>query len=176
LTEPFPFFKKLHDHTTYKEWYDARRRRASSMTKDDISYNARSSYYYLHLTPEELAHLPLAELLQTCLESRRLLQIIVGILSTPDASPTERVVACDLVYSQAVRMAKEPSSDHPEEVVADIKAVSDRLGLRPSALGTAYEALAERGAVCIDDRILPKPRHQLTLPLDPGTGADTRRK
>ncbi len=146
------------------------------MAKDDTSYNARNSYHYLHFTSEELAHLSPAELLQACLESHSLLQIIVGIFSTPDASPTERVVACDLVYSQAVRMAKEPSSDHPEEVAADIKHVSDRLGLRPSAVRTAYEELAKRGAVRIDDRSLPRPRHQLSLPLDPGTGADTRTK
>jgi hypothetical protein len=146
------------------------------MAKHDTSGNTQSSYHYLHLTPEELAHVLPAELLQACLESRSLLQIIIGILSTPDASPTGRVVACDLVYTQAMRMANEPSSDQPEEVVADIKTISDRLGLRPSAVRSAYEALAERGAVRIDERILPKPRHQLSLPLDQGTSADTRRK
>src|SRR6266702_4883139 len=117
------------------------------MAKHDTSDNARSSYRYLHLTPEELAHLSPAELLQACLESRSFLQIIIGILSTPDASPTERIVACDLVYTQAMRMANEPTSDQSVDIVADIKAVSDRLGLRPSAIRTAYEALAERGAV-----------------------------
>jgi hypothetical protein len=39
------------------------RRSASSMAKDDTSYNARSLYRYIHLTPEELAHVPPAELL-----------------------------------------------------------------------------------------------------------------
>ena len=58
------------------------------MTKHDTSDNAQSSYRYLHLTPDELAHLSPAELLQAYLESRGLLQIIMGILSTPDASPT----------------------------------------------------------------------------------------
>jgi hypothetical protein len=146
------------------------------MAKHDTSDNTKSSYRYLHLTPDELAHVSPAELLQASLESRGLLQIMMGILSTSDASPTERVVACDLVYTQAMRMANEPSSDQPEEVVADIKTISDRLGLRPSAVRSAYEALAERGAVRIDERILPKPRHQLSLPLDQGTSADTRRK
>jgi hypothetical protein len=146
------------------------------MAKHDTSDNTKSSYRYLHLTPDELSHMSPAELLQACLESRSLLQIMMGILSTPDANPTERVVACDLVYTQAMRMANEPSSDQPEEVVADIKTISDRLGLRPSAVRSAYEALAERGAVRIDERILPKPRHQLSLPLDQGTSADTRRK
>ena len=145
------------------------------MAKEDTSNNARGRYRYLHFTPEELAHLPPAELLQACLESRNLLQIMMGILSTPNASPTERVVACDLVYSQAMHMATEPSSAQPEEVVADINTISDRLGLRPSAVRTAYEALAERGAVRIDERLLPKPRHQLSLPLDQGTSEDTRR-
>src|SRR2546429_876564 len=146
------------------------------MAKHDTSDNTKSSYRYLHFTPEELAPVPPAELLQACLESRSLLQIIIGILSAPEVSPTERVVACDLVYTQAMRMANEPSSDQPEEVVADIKAVSDRLGLRPSAVRTAYEALAQRGAVRIDERILPKPRHQLSLPLDQGTSTDQHKK
>jgi hypothetical protein len=151
-------------------------RRSSSMTKHETPDNAQSTYRYLHLTPEELAHLSPAELLQACLESRSLLQIIIGILSTPGASTTERVVACDLIFTQAMRTASEPSADQPEEVVADIKTVSDRLGLRPSSVRTAYEALAERGAVRIDERILPKPRHQLSLPLDQDSGTATRRK
>lgn len=146
------------------------------MAKNDTSYHARSSYHYLHFTPEELAHVPPDDLLQASLESRGLLQIIMGIISTPDASPTERVVACDLVYTQALRMAKDQSRDHPEEVVADIKEVSDRLGLRPNAVRTAYEELGKRGAVRIDDRSLPKPRHQLSLPLDQNTSTDTRKK
>ena len=53
------------------------------MAKHDTSDNPKSSYHYLHLTPEELAHVPPAELLQACLESRSLLQIITGILLTP---------------------------------------------------------------------------------------------
>jgi hypothetical protein len=146
------------------------------MAKNDTPNNAQSSYRYLDLTPEELALLSPAELLQACLESRSLLQIMIGILSTPDASPTERVVACDLVYTQAMRMANEPSSNHPEQIVADIKHVSDRLGLRPSAVRTAYEALAKRGALRIDERSLPKPRYQLSLPLDPGNSANKSKK
>jgi hypothetical protein len=146
------------------------------MAKHDTSDNTQQTYRYLHLTPEELAHVPPAQLLQACLESRSLLQIITGILLSPDASPTERIVACDLIYTQAMRMAKEPTFDQSEEVVADIKAVSERLGLRPGAVRAAYEALAERGAVRIDERILPKPRHQLSLPLDQGSSSDAHRK
>lgn len=59
-------------------------------------------------------------------------------------------------------MANEPTSDQFEEVVADIKTVSDRLGMRPSAVRTAYEALTERGAVRIYERVLPKQRLQLS--------------
>ncbi len=146
------------------------------MAQNEAPQNKGSTYRYLHLTPEELTHLPPDELLEACLEYRSFMQTIRGILSTPDASPTERVVACDLVYTQALRMAKEQSINHSEEVVADIKEVSDRLGLRPSAVRTAYEQLAKRGAVRIDDRSLPQRRHQLSLPLDSGTSADKHRK
>jgi hypothetical protein len=146
------------------------------MAKHDTPDNAQSTYYYLHFTPEELAQLSPDQMLQACLESSSLLQIVMGILLSPDANPTERIVACDLVYAQAMRMANEPTSGQSEDVVADVKAVSERLGLRPSAVRTAYEALAERGAVRIDERILPKPRHQLLLPLDQGSIADTHRK
>jgi hypothetical protein len=146
------------------------------MAQDDTPQHARSSHRYLLFTPEALAHLAPDELLQASLESRGLLQIMMGILSTPDASPTERVVACDLVYTRALHMSKDQSTDHPEEVVADMKEVGDRLGLRPSAVRTAYEQLAKRGAVRIDDRSLPKPRHQLSLPLDPDISVDKRRR
>lgn len=146
------------------------------MAKHDTSDNAQSTYHYLHFTPEELAQLSPDQLLQAYLESRSLLQIVMGILLSPAASPTERIVACDLIYTQAMRMANEAMSDEPENVVADVKTVSERLGLRPSAVRAAYEALAERGAVRIDEKILPRPRHQLSLPLDQGTSKDARKK
>jgi hypothetical protein len=146
------------------------------MAKHNTSDNAQRSYHYLHLTPDELAHLSPAQLLQASLESRRLLQIILGILLSPDASPTERIVACDLVYTQAMRMANEQTSDQSEDVVADVKTVSERLGLRPSAVRAAYEALAERGAVRIDEKILPRTRHQPPLPLDQGSSTDPSKK
>jgi hypothetical protein len=146
------------------------------MTWNKESRRTRSSYRYLQLSPEELAHLPPAELQQACLESRSLLQIMLGILLSPDASPTERIVACDLIYTQAMRTANEPTSDESEDVVADVKTVSERLGLRPSAVRAAYEALAERRAVRIDGRVLPKQRRQLSLPLDQGTSKDAPKK
>jgi hypothetical protein len=128
------------------------------------------------LLRDELAHLSPAQLLQACLESRSLLQIILGILLSPDANPTERIVACDLIYTQAMRMANEPMSGESEDVVADVKTVSERLGLRPGAVRAAYETLAERGAVRIDEKILPKSRHQLSLPLDQSTSKDAGKK
>ena len=144
------------------------------MAKHDPSDNTQQTYRYLRLSPEELARVPPAQLLQACLESRILLQIIVGILLSPDASPTERIVACDLIYTQAMRMANESSSDESEDVVVDVKSVSERLGLRPGAVRAAYEALAERGAVRIDERVLSKPRHQLSLPLDQNSNTEKR--
>jgi hypothetical protein len=160
-----------------KEWYhDRYKKEKYCMAKRDTSDNTQQTYRYLHLMPEELAQMPPAQLLQACLESRSLLQIIMGILLSPDASPTERIVACDLIYTQAMRMAEQPSSAQTEDVVADVKTVSERLGLRPSAVRAAYEALAERGAVRIDERVLPKSRHQLSLPLDQGTSKDARKK
>ena len=146
------------------------------MAKRDTSDNTQQIYRYLHLSSEELAHLPPDQLLQACLESRSLLQIVMGILLSPDASPTERIVACDLIYTQAMRMANEPTPDESEDVVADVKTVSERLGLRPSTVRAAYEALAERGAVRIDERVPPRSRHQLSLPLDQGTSKDARKK
>jgi hypothetical protein len=146
------------------------------MAKQDTPDNAQSSYRYLHFTPEELSHLPPDQLLQACLETRSLLQIVMGILLSPDANPTERIVACDLIYAQAMRLAKQLTSDESEDVVADVKAVSERLGLRPSAVRSAYETLAERGAVRIDERVLPRQRNQLSLPLDQGTSKDARKK
>ena len=146
------------------------------MAKQDTPENTQQIYRYLHITPEELAQLPPDQLLQACLESRSLLQIVMGILLNPDASPTERIVACDLIYTQAMRMAEHPSSAQTEDLVADVKTVSERLRLRPSAVRAAYEALAERGAVRSDERVLPKQRRQLSLPFDQGTSKDARKK
>ena len=146
------------------------------MAKQDTPDNTQRAYRYLHLSPEELAQLSPDQLLQACRELRSLLQIVMGILLSPDANPTERIVACDLIYAQAIRLANQPTSEESEDVVADVKTVSERLGLRPSAVRAAYETLAERGAVRIDERVLPKQRHQLSLPLDQGTSQDARKK
>jgi hypothetical protein len=55
------------------------------MASDHSSEQANSSYHSLHLTPEELAHLPPDELLQAYLEFRSLLHTSQGF-STPPKS------------------------------------------------------------------------------------------
>ncbi len=140
------------------------------MNQNDILPNASTSYHFLHLTEEELQHLPSDELLQACLKYRSLLLTIVGVLSTPERALTERVVACDLLYTQALHLAKAQGPDAAGPVVSDIKQVSERLGLRPGAIRAAYEQLAKRGAIHTDARSLPRKRQQqLSLPLDPDT-------
>ena len=47
--------------------------------------SAHTTYRYLHLSLEGLAQLPPDELLQACLEARRLLDIILGVLYTADS-------------------------------------------------------------------------------------------
>src|SRR5436305_395800 len=83
-----------------------RERSKSSMHEQNTSQQTSRSYHLLHLTPEELAHLPPEELLQACLEFRRLLLTLIGILSTPESSLTLRAVAMDLLYSQAQQLAQ----------------------------------------------------------------------
>ena len=38
------------------------------MAQNEAPHNRGSTYRYLHLTPEELTHLPPEELLEACLE------------------------------------------------------------------------------------------------------------
>ena len=66
------------------------------MATDDTPQDTSRSYRYLHSTPEELAHLSPDKLLQACLEYRSLLQVVAGILATPQTSLTLRIVAADL--------------------------------------------------------------------------------
>jgi CRP-like cAMP-binding protein len=131
---------------------------------------ARSSYHYIHLTPEELAQLSPEELLQACLEFRDLLLTLAGILATPESSLAVRAVAMDLVYTQAQHLSQGQLPSEAAPVVFDVKQVSERLGLRPAEVRKAYEELAERGGVHILDRWFPKKhKQQLSLPLDPPT-------
>src|SRR6266699_4993213 len=140
------------------------------MHEQNDAQQARASHHCIHLTPEELAQFSPEELLQACLEFRDLLLTLVGILATPESSLTLRVVAMDLLYSQAQYLAQGQLADEAAPVVYDVKQVSERLGLRPAEVRKAYEELAERGGVHILDRWFPKKHEQqLSLPLDPPT-------
>ena len=140
------------------------------MAPDEAAHSTSSSYHFVHLAPEEIERLPPDELLQACLEYRNLLLAIMGVLYTPDADLTSRVVAIDLLYSQAQRISQEQVPDEAQQVVYNIKQVSDRLGLRPSVVRKAYEQLEERGALHIDAKSFPpRRRQQLPLPLDTET-------
>jgi hypothetical protein len=120
----------------------------------------------LRLTPEELAQLSPDELLQACLEYHRFLQTIMGILTTPDASLTMRVVAVDLLFARALQLSQGKMPDETTQVVA-IKQVSDRLGLRPQEVRTAYEQIEALGGLqIIDKRFPPRRPKQKHLPLD----------
>lgn len=138
------------------------------MHEQNAAQQDTSSYHCINLTPGQLAHLPPEELLQACLEFRRLLLTLVGILATPESSLTLRAVAMDLLYTQAQQLAQGQLADEAAPVVYDVKQVSERLGLRPAEVRKAYEELAEHGGVHILARRFPKKQEQqLSLPLDP---------
>ena len=96
------------------------------MATNDTPQDTSRSYHYIHSTPEELAHLSPDKLLQACLEYRGLLQMIAGILATPNISLPLRVVASDLLYTQAQRISAGQLPDEASPVVYDIKTVSER--------------------------------------------------
>lgn len=104
---------------------------------------------YLHLTPEELGHLSSDELLKACLEYRTLVQVITGILATPGISLLVRIVAADLVRTQAQRISTGQLLDEAAPMIYDGKAVSERLGMQPAEIRRAYEQLADLGGVHI---------------------------
>src|SRR5260221_6093345 len=110
------------------------------MEPERTAAGTHDASHALHLTPEELAQLSPDELLQACLEYHRLLQTIMGILTTPDASLTMRVVAVDLLFAQALQISRGKTPDEATQVVA-IKQVSERLGLHPQEVRTAYEQI-----------------------------------
>jgi hypothetical protein len=137
------------------------------MSEQKDAQQAHNTYHYLHLAPEELAHLSPQELLQACLEFRRLLLTLVGILATPERSLVLRAVAMDMVYTQAQHLAQGRLIDEDAPIIYDVKQVSERLGLRPAEVRKAYEELASHGGVQILARWFPRKREQqLSLPLD----------
>jgi len=140
------------------------------MAIDDTPQDTIRSYHYIHSTPEELAHLSPDKLLQACLEYCGLLQMIAGILATPHTGLTLRVVASDLLYTQAQRVSAGQLPDEASPVVYEIKMVSERLGIRPAEIRRAYEQLSELGGIHILARQFPQRREQqLSLPLDKET-------
>ena len=88
------------------------------------------------------------------------MQVITRILATPGISLPVRIVAADLVQTQAQRISTGQLLDEAAPVVYDIKAVSERLGMRPVEVRRAYEQLAELGGVHILARQFPKRREQ----------------
>lgn len=129
---------------------------AADKKKDDESY----SFKYVPLTAKQIEQLPPGEQLEAAFEFRRLLQIIMDILYTPNVSLTARAVACDLVYTQAEHRAHEGMPDDvDEQTTYVVKRVSKRLGLSNAAVRKAYEQLAQMGAIHIDKIQFP-PYHQ----------------
>jgi hypothetical protein len=142
------------------------------MTQQREPDSADTTYRYLHLSLEELAQLPPDELLQACLEMRRLLDIIMSVLYTADSTLMMRAVTIDLLYSEAERLSRQQGAGGDAPVTYTIKTVSERLGIRPASVRQAYEQLDALGGVHIVARQFPRRREQqIALPLDDtGTG------
>ncbi len=125
------------------------------------------AYRYLHLSGEQLSQLPRDDLLQACLELRRLLEIIRGILYSPDSTLILRAVTIDLLFSESERLSRQPGAGADAPVTYDIKEVSQRLGIRPVSVRQAYEQLNALGGVHILARqFRGKREQQMPLPLE----------
>jgi len=109
------------------------------MTQQREPDNAPTTYRYLQLSAEELAQLPLDALLQACLEMRQLLDVIMGVLYTPDSTLILRAVTIDLLYSEAERLSRQQGAGEHASVMYNIKTVSERLGIRAASVRQAYE-------------------------------------
>ena len=83
------------------------------MSSEEVSQSAGSTYRYLHLSPEELAQLSADERLQACLEVRQLLDLIRGVLYTPDSTLIDRAVTIDLLYTEAERLSRRQGAGAP---------------------------------------------------------------
>ena len=144
------------------------------MTQQREPGSANMTYRFLHLSAEELTQLPPEELLQACLELRRLLEIIRGILYTPDSTLTLRAMTIDLLFSEAERLSRQQGAGADAPVIYEIKEVSQRLGIRPVSVRQAYEQLDALGGVHILARQFRGRREQqMPLPLeDTGTRKD----
>ncbi len=144
------------------------------MTQQREPGSVDKTYRSLHLSSEELAQLPPDELLRACLEVRRLLDIIMGVLYTPDSTLILRAVTIDLLYTEAERLSRQQGAGEDSPVTQNIKTVSERLGIRPASVQQAYEQLDALGGVHIVARQFPGRREQqMSLPLDDtGTNKD----
>jgi hypothetical protein len=137
------------------------------MTQQSEPDQVATTYRYLHLSSEELAQLPPHELFQACLEMGRLLDIIMGVLYTPDSTLIMRAVTIDLLYAEAERLSRQQEAGEDSPVTHNVKTVSERLGIRPASVRQAYEQLDALGGVHILARQFPRRREQQTsLPLD----------
>jgi hypothetical protein len=103
------------------------------MGHDERPPDTEASYRFLHSTAEELAQLQPDELLQAVLE-----EVIINILNASDKDPILRLVAADLVYTQALRAAENQAAE-AVPTTYNIKRVSLRLGLSPTQVRAAYE-------------------------------------
>src|SRR5260370_33357475 len=135
------------------------------MTQQREPGSADTFYRYLHLSLEELAQLPADARLQDCLEMRRLLDIIMSVLYTPDSTLIMRAVTIDLLYAEAERLSQQQGAGGDAPITYNIKAVSERLGIRPASVRQVYEQLDALGGVHIVARQFPSGRRQQQLPL-----------
>ena len=135
------------------------------MNQQRESGSADTTYRYLHLSSEELAQLSPDELLQACLEMRRMLDIIMGVLYTADSTRIIRAVTIDLLYSEAERLSQQQGAGGDAPITYTIKSVSERLWIRPASVRQAYEQLDALGGVHIVARQFPSGRRQQQLPL-----------
>ncbi len=136
------------------------------MTQQREPGSADNTYRYLHLSSEELAELLPDELLQACLEMRRLLGIIMGVLYTPDSTLIMRAVTIDLLYAEVERLSRQQGAGEDSPYTYNVKTVGERLGIRPASVRQANEQLDALGGVHIAARQFPGRRRQRQLPLD----------
>jgi len=98
---------------------------------------------------------------------RRLLDIIMGVLYTPDSTLLMRAVTIDLLYSEAERLSRQRGAGGDSPVTYNIKTVSEQLGIRPVSVRQADEQLDALCGVHIVARQFPRRREQqISLPLD----------
>src|SRR6266566_9685822 len=126
-----------------------RRNGEETMNQQSEPDSTENTYRYHHVSAEELVQLSPQELLQACLEVRRLLNISMGVLYTPDSTLILRAVTIDLLYSEAEYLSRQPGASAESTVTYDIKTVSQRLGIRPASVRDAYEQLDALGGVHI---------------------------